>query len=82
MIIQELHLQNFRSFIKTEFEFSPSITFIAGPNASGKTTILEAISFLSTASGFRTSKDPEMISFESEVARVMGTIQNNPIRRN
>ncbi|OGG13226.1 hypothetical protein A3D77_00705 [Candidatus Gottesmanbacteria bacterium RIFCSPHIGHO2_02_FULL_39_11] len=82
MIIQELHLQNFRSFIKTEFEFSPSITFIAGPNASGKTTILEAISFLSTASGFRTSKDPEMISFESEVARVMGTIQNNPINTN
>lgn len=75
MIIQKLKLQNFRSFTKTEFEFSPSITFIAGPNASGKTTILEAIAFLSTGSGFRTLRDPEMISFRSEVARVEGVIE-------
>jgi DNA replication and repair protein RecF len=75
MTIKSLSLQNFRSFSKKIFEFSPFTTFILGANATGKTTILEAIALLSTGKGFRTGSDTEIIAFDKEVGRVSSIIE-------
>lgn len=74
MTIEYLNLQNFRNYTKSNFTFSPQTTIIIGPNASGKTNLLEAIFFLSIGKSFRAEKDTEMIGFGKEMARIKGEI--------
>ncbi len=56
-----LYLHQFRPFEEARFEFAPAVNLIHGPNARGKTSILEAIYFLMNGFSFRTSRIPEMI---------------------
>jgi len=74
MFINSLSLQNFRNWKKTEFEFSPGTTLIVGPNASGKTNILEAIYCLAVGKSFRAEKEKEMIKQDEQVGRIKGVI--------
>jgi DNA replication and repair protein RecF len=74
MILKHLSLQNFRSYTKASFEFNPKLTIIVGPNASGKTNLVEAISLLSMGKSFRTSKEKQLISFGRFVTHVQGGI--------
>jgi len=45
VIIEELELENFVSHRKTKMKFDLGVTLIVGPNGSGKTSILDGISF-------------------------------------
>lgn len=74
MFLNNLSLQNFRNYSKSEFNFSKNTTLIVGPNASGKTNFLEAIFFLSKGESFRTDKDDRVIRFEEEISRLSGLI--------
>jgi DNA replication and repair protein RecF len=74
MILERLTLQQFRSYSKRIFEFSPGITLIVAPNAAGKTNVLEAIAFLATGKSFRADVDRESIRFGQEIGRVHATI--------
>ncbi len=60
-MIKKLDLQNFRSYSKRSFEFSEKATLIVGPNASGKTNILEAVYALAIGKSFRAEKEEEVI---------------------
>ena len=53
MKIQKLRLTEFRNFKTKLLEFSDGITIILGPNASGKTNILESLYLLSTGKSFK-----------------------------
>lgn len=77
MTIQSLSLQNFRSYSKKTFEFSPQTTLVVGPNASGKTNILEAIMILATGKSFRADADREAVRWEAEMARIKSQISNH-----
>jgi DNA replication and repair protein RecF len=70
MILTSLTLQNFRSYTKKTFEFDPGATIIVGPNAIGKTNILEAIILLSSGKCFRADMDREGIRWGMEMTRV------------
>ena len=72
MIIKSLKLQNFRNFGKKSFDFSEGSTLIFGPNAVGKTNILEAITLLSTGKSFRAGVEAEMHREGENVTRVTG----------
>ncbi len=72
MYLKSLSLQNFRSYNKSNFSFDPYRTIIVGPNATGKTNLVEAISFLSTGKSFRTSKEKQVIAFGETISRVKG----------
>lgn len=74
MLIKTLILQNFRSFSKEALSFDEKTTIIVGPNASGKTNILEAINLLATGKSFRAEREEEMIRNGEELARVVGKI--------
>jgi len=53
---------------------SAPTTIIVGPNASGKTSIIEAVNLLATAESFRATKIEEMIEFDQELARIKGAV--------
>ncbi|MFH0975575.1 MAG: DNA replication/repair protein RecF [Spirochaetota bacterium] len=63
MFIKELAVRNFRNYTKAFFEFSPGINLIAGPNAAGKTNILESISVIANLRSFRNISDHEIIKW-------------------
>lgn len=74
MVLNSIFLQNFRSYTKAQFSFDPKLSIVVGPNASGKTNLVEAISFLSTGKSFRTSKEKQVIGFGETIARVTGEV--------
>ena len=61
MRLNQLVLRNFRSYVDCEIDFTDRVNLIVGENAQGKTTLLEAIYFLSTAKSHRTYPDNELI---------------------
>lgn len=67
-----LQLTGFRRFATSTFEV-PSPTVIIGPNGVGKTTILEALYYLSLGRSYRTSTDRDMIGWETDTARLKVT---------
>jgi AAA15 family ATPase/GTPase len=46
MILNRLRISNFRSMDDVDFELSP-LTVLVGPNAAGKSNILDALQFVS-----------------------------------
>lgn len=70
-MLRSLRLQNFRTYNDDSFEFSPGISIIVGPNASGKTNLLEAVLVLCQGSSFR-AKEYDVIAYEASWARLSG----------
>src|SRR5260221_5292669 len=75
MYLKQLSLQHFRNYKKAQFTFHPQLTLIVGPNASGKTNLIEAVGLLSRGKSFRTSKEKQLIAFGQTIARVRGSIE-------
>lgn len=76
MQINSLKLTNFRSWRRLSLEFDPKLTLIVGPNASGKTNIVEAVMMIATGRPFRAENDHEIISFNTRHVTVEGGILN------
>jgi DNA replication and repair protein RecF len=74
MKLKSLQLKDFRSYKNRSFDFPNNTTIFIGPNAIGKSNILEAITLLAIGKSFRTGKDEEMIAFDKEFSRVSGDI--------
>ncbi|MFP3360662.1 AAA family ATPase, partial [Planococcus sp. SIMBA_143] len=74
MILNRIHLGNFRNYETLDLEFHPKLNIFIGRNAQGKTNLLESIYFLALAKSHRTSKDKELIRFNQEEAFVNGNI--------
>jgi len=79
-MINDLRLQNFRSYKDETFEFGNGVNIIVGPNASGKTNLLEAILVTALGSSYRTKSIEELIGFTSEWSRLeAGTSEEHRI---
>lgn len=81
-MIIKLNLENFRSYLKQEFKFGSGVTIVLGPNASGKTNLLEAIRLLSTGRSLRAGVETEMIGYNQELARVVGVAKDTKEEKN
>lgn len=68
-MISDARLQNFRSYKDTTFEFEPGVNIVVGPNASGKTNLLEAILVLCRGSSYR-APDQQLIAHGASWARL------------
>ncbi len=75
MFLTSLDITNVRSFQTKHCEFSPGITLFIGPNASGKTNLLEAIHLLSNLRSFRTHALREAIRWDEREAYIRGVVQ-------
>jgi len=65
MRLRALELDEFRSFRRLQLSIDPAGFRAIGPNASGKSTILEAIAMLATTRSPRTSAEREISNWES-----------------
>lgn len=72
MGINKLFLTDFRNYSKKSWEFDGQTNLIVGPNASGKTNILEAIYALATGDSWRTETVRDMIRFTAPAAHIVG----------
>ncbi len=63
MALRRMQVTDFRCLHQGDLEFDSEFTLISGPNASGKTSLLEAIYVLSGA-GARFGQGDSSISFE------------------
>lgn len=63
MLLRHLSLTNFRNFIRLEAQLPPGPSLLIGDNAQGKTSFLEAIYYLTSASSTHTTSDRQLINF-------------------
>ena len=61
MIIQSLHLKNFRNYSQLDLHPDVGVNIFFGPNGSGKTNILEAIHYCALGKSHRVSNDQSVI---------------------
>ena len=81
MLIKQLNLRNFRNHQSLSFDFSENINTITGPNAVGKTNVVESIYYLSLAKSFRTDEDTDLIRKNQDKADINATIVEGEITR-
>ncbi len=66
MQIKNLKLRNFRNYSRLDVDFSETFNIIYGNNAQGKTNIIEAIFLCASGRSHRTSRDDEMVKYDSD----------------
>lgn len=71
-VLSELHLRGFRCFEKARLELGPGATCIVGPNARGKTSLLEAACVLLRLQSPRASSLAQAVGFGGESFLVEG----------
>lgn len=61
MEIRSLELQNFRNYERASLHFEEKLNFLVGENASGKTSLLEALAYIAFGRSFRGVNDGDLI---------------------
>ncbi len=80
MVIDSIKLTNFRCFESFFVSFSNKTNIIYGSNASGKTSVLEAIYCLSLIKSYRCIEQNELINEKNEFFYVEGSISKESIK--
>lgn len=68
-MIKSLRVQNFRSYDDYTTELSEGVNIVVGPNASGKTNLLEAVYVINMGKSFRVS-DKDLVKNGQEWSRI------------
>jgi len=74
MVLSQLELCQIRNLTEVKLIPSSGVNLIFGANASGKTSLLEAIHILSTSRSFRTLHVQHIIQREKPLLRVLGKV--------
>ncbi len=74
MIIESIKADGFRNLKKLHLQPEKGLNIIAGDNAMGKTNLIEAIYMLTGARSFRSTRDKNLINFDSQSAKIEGVI--------
>ena len=72
MRIERVRLADFRNYASLDFAPQPGLNVFVGPNAQGKSNLLEALAMLATGKSFRAHRESELIRAGSERADVAG----------
>jgi DNA replication and repair protein RecF len=74
-MITDIQLQYFRSYEDVSFDFGPEVNIIVGPNASGKTNLLESLLLMARGTSFR-ARDAELVAFDAPWARIDAVVDD------
>lgn len=81
MIIKRLQLNSFRNIDSVSINPSAGLNLIAGPNASGKSSLLEGIYLMSRGRSFRTSTLRSLIKSGEQKSTLFSEISDGTISR-
>jgi DNA replication and repair protein RecF len=70
-----IQLRDFRNYRALEYHPSPHLNLLIGPNAQGKTNLLEALGFLLAGRSFRTSRLMELPHWDAATTSVVGEVR-------
>lgn len=76
MILSQIELSHFRNYASFSAHFSPEMNVIRGENAQGKTNLVEAIAYLSSAKSHRARSDRELIAFSQHNASIKAQLSS------
>lgn len=68
MVFTDIRLQNYRSYNDASFELTGGVTIVVGPNAAGKSNLIEALLLLSNGTTYRGKTD--LIKHKNSWARL------------
>jgi DNA replication and repair protein RecF len=71
-MLDRISVLDLRSYAALEASFGGGPQLIVGPNAAGKTTLIEAITVLAWGRSHRTSADGELVRWGTDLARIEG----------
>lgn len=74
MYLKKLSLRDYRNYESVEFATEGAVNLFVGPNAQGKTNLLEAIFVLALTKSHRTHQDKELIRWGSESTKLYGEL--------
>jgi len=84
MEVAHLSLRDFRNYQRLELDLSPATTLLYGPNAAGKTSLLEALFYLATTRSPRVGLDRDLVRWDAQAeagappfARVAADLHRN-----
>ena len=77
-MIQKLALKNFRIFNEKEVFFKPGVNVILGKNGVGKTSLLEAIYFISFTKSFKALQDSDMVKRDEDHFQISSIWEKSP----
>lgn len=75
MFVKNISLQQYRNYEQLRMDSFGDVNLLIGPNAQGKTNLLEAIFVLALTKSHRTSKDRELIAFDQSSAHLSATVE-------
>lgn len=78
MVLTDIRLQNHRSYKDSSFELDGGVTIIVGPNAAGKSNLIEALLLIANSSAYRGKTD--IINHDSEWSRIEAHTTKNEVR--
>jgi len=70
VLVTRLRLTDFRSYATADVRLGPGLNVVHGPNAAGKTNLLEALYMGCTGRSCRTGNEREVVRFGAAVGRV------------
>lgn len=70
MKIKSINITNFRNYSNQKVDFKEGLNVIIGKNAQGKTNLLEAVFICAIGRSPRTTKDKDLIKWESTYAKI------------
>jgi DNA replication and repair protein RecF len=78
-LLETISLLDLRGYASLDVAFGPGPHLIWGPNAAGKTSLLEAMVLLAWGRSHRTTADGELIRWGTDLGRVEGHVGTNVI---
>lgn len=74
MFLKKLILSHYRNYDSFELSTSAAVNIFVGPNAQGKTNLLESIFVLALTKSHRTNQDKELIQWDADEAELYGEV--------
>ena len=81
MKITKLKLNNFRNYDHGTFDFCDNLNIIFGDNGTGKTSLLEAIHYLSLTKSFRSHNNSDVVQYSNDYFQIFGNFNDFKLQK-